>query len=153
MTETSTGFKREPAPDRVVSGRWIVVVILGIGVVASAALWWYTELHRRPFRPLREAIAREFPRSAPKVEGGQRKAHRGTPRILRITLQVEFDPNEDEARTRTMIAVLGRLAREYGQVDQYAVFEVHLVKFRPEQTAIKYHVELSAESLAREPEP
>ncbi|MBC8113147.1 MAG: hypothetical protein H7062_02120, partial [Candidatus Saccharimonas sp.] len=59
--------------DRVVSGRVIVVAMFLLGLVLASLLFVYFEFNTRPFRPLRDAIGREFKRSRPNVEGGRFK--------------------------------------------------------------------------------
>src|SRR3990172_7938391 len=78
------------------SGKWVVIGMFVFAIAATAGLFAYWELHTAPFRELQDALAQEFPRSRPRVEGGQRKKHKHTPRILSIVLRVEFDPTADE---------------------------------------------------------
>ena len=88
-----------PRP-RELSGRWVVIGLFAFAITLTVALWVYWKLHRAPFLQWEQFLAGEFQGSSPLVEGGQRKMHRGTPRILRITLKVDFDPQADERRAR-----------------------------------------------------
>jgi len=122
--------------DKVVPGWWFVVAMLGFGVLLTSAVWFYSDAHTRPFRPLRDAIHRAYPGSVPQVEGGQRKMHKGTPRILRITMQVKADPREDDDKVKRLIEDLAVLADRHLALDDYDDFELYLVWYRPEQTAL-----------------
>jgi len=107
--------------------------MFGFGALTTAGLWVYWYLHLAPFRPLQAAVAAEFPDSAPRVEGGQRKMHKGTPRILRITLRVDFDPNADDDRVETITAKLFDLAGRYQDIANYDTLEMYLYQRIPEQ--------------------
>lgn len=100
----------------------------------SSGLWIFWYLHARPFQPLQLAIHQAFPKSYPQVQGGQRKMHKNTPRILRITLKVPFDPKPREAdeQVGTMVERLEELARKHLNFDSYELLEIHLVQRRPE---------------------
>ena len=77
MTE-STGTGDDIQASGRISGRKVVALMLGFGVVMVAALWLYWELHTRPFRPLQTAIAAEFPDSRPGVIGALEPVRRKT---------------------------------------------------------------------------
>lgn len=118
---------------RELSGRWVVIGMFIFGVLATSALWAYWYLHTAPFRPLQMAIAESIPGSNPRVEGGQRKIHKQTPRILRITIRVEFDPEAEEERAKELGAKLEALARQYQDLASYDVLEMYLFHRIPEQ--------------------
>ncbi len=96
-------------PERRVSGRAMVLGMLAFGTLTTAAMWVYWTLHVGPFRPLQDAIAAAFPHSSPRVDGGQRKMHKGTPKILRIVMRVDFDPVVETSR--------GEASRHRGRAD------------------------------------
>ena len=75
-----------------ISGKWIVTGMFSFAVATISVLWFYTVSNRAPFRPLERALKEEFVDSAPKVEGGQRKIHENSSKILRIIMKVTFDP-------------------------------------------------------------
>jgi hypothetical protein len=103
--------------------------MLGFGVVMVAALWLYWELHSRPFRPLQNAIAAEFPDSRPGVIGGRHKSHEaGNPQTLRIVIWVDFDPNADEARAIEYGGRLAALAAQHHDLSRYEVLEIRLIQ-------------------------
>ena len=122
-----------------VRGVWAAVGILGLGLVFTGALWWYTDLHAGPFRELRDAIHTEFPGSSPQVEGGQRKIHKGTPKILRITLRVEKDPRANDDLVSRAMERLVVLAERHHGLRKYDQLDVYFVWFRPERPAISRH--------------
>lgn len=122
-----------------IPGAWVALGILVLGLLFTATLWWYTDMHAGPFRGLRDAIQSEFPAAVPQVEGGQRKIHRETPKILRITLRVKQDPREDDRHVARMVDRLVVLADEHHGLAGYDLLDVYLVWYRPEQKAVSRH--------------
>ena len=123
------------------AGTWVVLGLLVFGCLFIGVLWFYTVLHTGPFQELRSAIDSEFLDSSPQVEGGQRKIHRGTPKILRITLRVHDDPRHDDQRVTEMIDQLVSLAEQHHGLAGYDLLDVYLVWFRPEHKAVSRHEE------------
>lgn len=126
--------------DRELSGKAIVVGMVILGLTLTALLFTYFEYNTRPFRPLREAIGREFPRSRPMVEGGKLKGKGAN--TLRMSFSVPFDPST-ESNLEKMKPVLSRtleLARQYQDLSSYDVVEVNLIHFRPEKDAIRWQL-------------
>ena len=78
---------------RGISGKVIVGSMFFMGICATTFLYTFWTLHLMPFMPLQEAIVKEFPGSAPRVDGGRKKLHKGTPNVLRIVLKSEVDPS------------------------------------------------------------
>lgn len=118
---------------RELPGRWVVVGMFAFGLIATSGLWAYWYLHTAPFRPLQLAIAESIPGSNPRVEGGQRKIHKQTPRILRITVRVEFDPQKDEGRAKEVGAQLEALARKHQDLSHYDLLEMYIFHRIPEE--------------------
>lgn len=147
MSTTNTEFDQSPTKQQfdrphVISGTNVVLGIFLFAIVMAGGLGFYSYFHAKPFRPLQRAIHVAYPKSYPRVEGGQHKMHRDTPRILRVTMRVEFDPEATDERPRVdaLIARLAELAREQLDLSNFEVFEVHLVQMRPEQKAHKLTV-------------
>jgi peroxiredoxin len=118
-----------------ISGRWVVLGMFTFAIMVTCTLYLFWHLHTAPFRPLQEALAAEYEGSHPLVQGGQRKMHMGTPRILRVVLRVEFDPN-DEGRKKTVDKMVDRiiqLADKYHGLTDYDTLEIHLAHIRPEK--------------------
>ena len=64
------GSVSEPAhPPGSVPGKWVVVGMFSFAIIAVLVMWVYWSLHTAPFRPLQEALGREFPYSRPLVQG------------------------------------------------------------------------------------
>jgi hypothetical protein len=129
---------------REVSGRWVVLGMFLMGALATVVMYVYWDFNTRPFRPLTEAIGREFKYSLPKVEGGRRK--RG-PMTLRISMRVPFAPNESSPDAHRVVNRLVELARQHAALEQYEKFEVHLVELRPEAEAVQQAFEFSASEV------
>ena len=116
------------------SGTKLIIGLFLFATAMSSGLWIFWYLHARPFQPLQLAIHQAFPKSYPQVQGGQHKMHKNTPRILRITLKVAFDPKPREAdeQVAVMVERLEELARKHIDFESYELLEIHLVQRRPE---------------------
>jgi hypothetical protein len=140
-----TGAESEPpgdiVPGREFPGRLVVAVVFVFAISVVAVLYVYWRLHVGPFVPLQRAILAEFPGSAPRVEGGQRKMHQGTPRVLRIVLKVGFDPRSETARGDRIVEVLADLARRHVDWESFDLLEVHLFEQVPEKSYVSRTVE------------
>lgn len=119
-------------PPGTVPGKWVVVGMFGFAMLAVSLMYLYWDLHTAPFRPLQEALGREFPYSRPLVQGGRRKMHKGTPSLLRIVMRIEFDPYLDERKTQAFADEITAFAQEHHDVSQYDAIEVHLHWPEPE---------------------
>ena len=120
----------------VISGRWVVVAMFSFALTVTGTLYLYWNLHTGPFRPLTEVLAQEFEGSHPLVQGGQKKMGKGTPKILRITLRVDFAPDDenngelvDKAADR-----ISQLADKHHGLAKYDILEIHLIRLRAEKT-------------------
>jgi hypothetical protein len=131
MTETDA--IPEPRPDSRVSGRAVVIGMFIFGITATSTLWIYWTLHTGPFRPLQDALAAQFPGSVPRVDGGQRKMHKGTPKILRVVLRVDFDPVTGTRQGQQVLDRVEELARHYIDLNDYDVLDVYLYHGIPER--------------------
>ena len=120
-----------------ISGRKIVFAMFAMGFLATGLLWLYWDLHLQPFMPLQEALAGEFEKSSPRVDGGQRKSHKGTPRVLRVVMRVPFDPTSRAIEAQTAIEEriqrTHELAKKYAKIEEYELLEVHLFHEQKEQ--------------------
>jgi hypothetical protein len=114
-----------------IPGYWVVAGMFVFGLIATGILFAYWHFHTAPFQELQAALAREFEGSRPRVEGGQRKQHKETPRILRIILKVDFHPDEDKVRAERIADRVMDLAAKHHDVTAYDIAEIHL--FWPEQ--------------------
>lgn len=116
---------------RRVSGRAVVVVMFLFGIAATSILFFYWEAHTAPFRALQTELAETFTGSKPRVDGGQRKSHKGTPKTLRVVMQVEFDPDADERTAEAFADEVMLVAARHG-LTKYEVLEIHLYWPEPE---------------------
>jgi hypothetical protein len=118
---------------RGIPGHWVVISMFIVGACATALIFIYWEMHTRPFRPLTEAIGREFRHSLPKVEGGR---HKQSPLTLRIAMRVPFKPVKGVEETDTVVQRIIDLAKTHADVNKYEVLEVYLIQRVPEAEAI-----------------
>ena len=132
---------KQQEANKSVSGTAIVVAAFAFALVLTVVMWLYWKLHLAPFLPLQQAIAEEFPDSAPLVQGGQRKMHKNMPRILRITLRVDFDPIQNDGITFRIANQVAKLAAEYHDWRRYDRLEVHLFQLVPERKAKERKIE------------
>jgi hypothetical protein len=130
--DSRTSPQTVPRPRRV-SGSGMVLGMLAFGICTTAGMWIYWTLHTGPFRPLQDAIAAAFPHSSPRVDGGQHKMHKGTPKILRIVMRVEFDPVTQTARGDEVVDSLEKIAGKYVDLPAYDELQVYLYQGVPEQ--------------------
>lgn len=120
--------------DRELSGRAIVAGMFILGLFLASLLFVYFEFNTRPFRPLREALGREFRHSRPNVEGGKLKG-RG-PDTLRVSMSIPFDPYQEGAQTRMRLAKVIEISRQYHDLAKFDTLEVNLIHFPPERDAV-----------------
>ena len=131
---------------RELSGKWVVIGVFAFAILMTAGLWLYWKLHIAPFLPLQQALAGRFEDSRPRVEGGQRKLHENTPRILRITMKVEFDPESPQADE--FAAEVAAFVRAETDLSRYDVLELHLYHPQPEKDIRQRSVEFQVNELS-----
>lgn len=126
-----------PYSGREYSGKAVIVGIFLFATVMSSGLWIYWHFHTKPFLPLQLAIDQAFPKSYPHVEGGQRRIHKGTPKILRVTLKVKFNPEDatESDQVERIVDRLEELAKRHIDVTNYDVLEAHVVQVQPEHAS------------------
>ena len=122
-----------PKRSREFPGRYIVLGLLCLGIAATALLFVYWDRQTKPFRPLREAIGREFRHSRPNVEGGRLKG-RG-PWTLRVSMTVDFPPAEDSPRANQIFDRVVEIAGQYQDLSKIDKIEVNLIQFVPQELA------------------
>lgn len=112
-----------------------------LGILATSFLYAYWTLHLMPFMPLQEAIVAEFPGSAPRVDGGQKKMHKDTPLILRIAMKSELDPlsenAEDQLKMARMRNRVAELSRSLDPLPGVELLELHIYKLVEEEAIRK----------------
>ena len=129
--------------DGAVAGPAVVALMVAFGAIATAALWVYWYYHSAPFVPLQRAISAEFPRSSPRVDGGQRKIHKGTPAEIWIIMRVEFDLESDDATPQAAADRVKELVNEHLNKGQYDTLHVRLYRGKPEQYIQKRDIDMS----------
>ena len=138
----------EQSPPPTVSGRWVVIGMFAFGIAATSFLWIYWYLHLAPFFPLQKALADEFAKSYPRVEGGR---HKKSPPILRIVLQIEFTPQRDDPRVQSMLDRIVVLAKTHQKLSDYETLEVYLVHPIPEKEPERLRIEFKTSELLHDP--
>ena len=150
--DSSTNDSPATGVGPVISGRWVVVGMFTFALTVTGLLFLYWHLHTSPFRPLTEVLAHEFEGSHPLVQGGQEKAHKGTPKILRITLRVDFAPDDENngERVDTVVDRIAQLADKHHGLAKYDTLEIHLVRLRAEKTAQQREIKIDASTIRKD---
>ncbi|MSR57790.1 MAG: hypothetical protein EXS05_08965 [Planctomycetaceae bacterium] len=126
-------------PPRTVSGRWVVVAMFAFGIAATGGIWVYWKLHLAPFMPLQKALAAEFEKSSPRVDGGWTKnEYKQSPPLLRVVLRVPYEPDERDARVPATIERVLTLTRAHIDLAAYDTLEIYLVHYVPEKNPQQY---------------
>ena len=118
---------------RVVSGKAVVFVMFAFGSVATGVLWLFWSYHTLPFIPLQKAISAAYPGSAPRVDGGQRKMHADTPRLLWIVMRVNYDPINDKPEAQGTVDRVVAMAHQHVDTAVYDQINVRLFRGEPER--------------------
>ncbi len=121
------------AKSATVSGRVVVIAMLLFAATGTAFLQYYWNRHLKPFMPLQKAIAAQFDNSSPRVDGGQRKMSKDTPRVLRVVMRVPFDPedSDNDEVIRQRISSVADLAVEHASLREYEIFTTHFYQENP----------------------
>ena len=149
-----SGPSAEPGkPPREFSGKLLIIGLFLFATVLSSGLWVFWYLHTEPFQPLQRAIFLAFPKSYPYVQGGQRRMHKETPKTLRITMRVQFDPTTEAEKPHVeeVVTQLAALARQHIDFAHYDLFELHFIQMRPEHEARKLTITREIAQLSESP--
>jgi hypothetical protein len=133
-----------------ISGKWIVTGMFSFAVTIISVLWIYTVSHRAPFRPLQRALAQEFEGSVPKVEGGQRKIHKSSSKILRIVMKVTFDPSAEREEAERFAERVIAFSRKHHDISRYDILEIHFFKLDPEKKILQWETERNVTDLLQQ---
>ncbi|MFT5322284.1 MAG: hypothetical protein ACI8P0_000119 [Planctomycetaceae bacterium] len=125
-----------------IPGPAVVALMVAFGAIATGALWVYWYYHSAPFVPLQRAISAEFPRSSPRVDGGQRRIHKGTPAEIWIIMRVEFDLESDDETPLAAADRVKELVNEHLNKGQYDTLHVRLYRGKPEQYIQKRDIDM-----------
>ena len=117
---------------REISGRKVVVVMFLFAIVVTGALYIYWKLHMAPFLPLQRQLDAAFEDSKPQVEGGQSKMNQGTPRVLRVTMKVPFDPVNEDVRLKLWTEQVQQVIRDWPRFSNFDVLTIHSYHPLPE---------------------
>jgi hypothetical protein len=142
----------EPSPQKPqgIPGPYVVLGMFAFGILITGLLFAYWHYHTAPFQKLQSAIAEEFPGSRPRVEGGQQKQHKETPRILRVIMKVDYHPESDlKTSNQTADRVL-ELAELYHDLAPYDLVEIHLYWPEKEQKIHEFLIERPLKSTGNQ---
>ncbi|WP_299462406.1 hypothetical protein [uncultured Gimesia sp.] len=117
-------------------GRTIVLSLLIFGLLMSGSLYVFQAVNTFTFADTQNALAREFPQSRPRVEGGRLKGKQENPVTFRVTLAIPFNPYENDAAIQKMADRILEIAAENMDLNQYEQAELHFYQAIPEQKII-----------------
>ena len=128
-----------PNDSPTVSGTKVVVAMFALAITATSILWFYWDMHLMPYMPLQAALAEEFEDCSPRVDGGQRKMHKGSKMILRVVMRVPFDPTLSDAGVQDLIETRISRTRELAETRvsnfyKFETLEVHMYYQLQEKT-------------------
>ncbi|MCH9656717.1 MAG: hypothetical protein K0U86_16880 [Planctomycetes bacterium] len=121
---------------KLIRGRTIVLGLLIFGLLMSGSLYLFQAVNTFQFADTQNALAREFPDSRPRVEGGRLKGKQINPTTFRTTLAVPFNPNDDDVRIQKMADRILEIASENLNLNEYEQAELHFYQAVPEQKII-----------------
>lgn len=121
---------------KIFKGKTIVLGLLIFGLLMSGSLYVFQAVNSFKFAPTQKALAEEFPDSKPRVEGGRLKGKQQNPATLRITLAVDFNPNDHEERLQNMSDRILKIASKNLKLSDYSLAELHFYQAIPEQKII-----------------
>lgn len=142
--------RRESDRRGAVRGPIVVAGMLVFGLIASGSLWTYWSYHTAPFIPLQVAIAEEYAGSAPRVDGGHRRLHRGTPKLLWVVMRVDFNPKDDAAHAREVTERVVQLAGD--SIDMTGFEQLNLRQFFGEEEKQLHRVDFEVPFIDGQPE-
>jgi hypothetical protein len=114
------------------AGKLVVAGMIGAGLLAALVIFLYWRARLGPYVPLIRGLAKAFPKSAPRVEGGDLPNERG---ILRVILKVDFTPEETDPRVDQILRTTLTLAHNLGLAGTYQTLDLYLVRYVPERAA------------------
>ena len=117
-------------------GRTIVLSLLIFGLLMSGSLYIFQAVNTFQFADTQNALAKEFPDSRPRVEGGRLKGKQINPTTFRTTLAVNFNPNDEDDRIRIMTDRIMEIASQNLNLNEYEQAELHFYQAIPEQKII-----------------
>ena len=126
----------------VVSGQMVVAMMVAFGSILTGILWFYWYYHSAPFVPLQSAIAAEYPDSSPRVDGGRRRMHKGTPSEIWIIMRVKFDVETDDVASAAAVERVTQIANEHLPAGEYDLLHIRLYRGDPEQFLHKRDVDI-----------
>lgn len=139
---TSPDPESKPRPIR---GRTIVISLLIFGLVMSGSLYVFQAINTYPFAETQNALAREFPDSRPRVEGGRLKGKENNPVTFRVTLAVPFNPHENDVQIQKMADQILEVAHQHLNLKQYEIAELHFYQPIPEQQILIRDLNINVE--------
>lgn len=124
-----------PPKFAVISGKMVVIGMFCFAACGIAFLQFYWNKHLEPFMPMQKDLVGVFGRKCePRVEGGQRKISKNTPRTLRVTMRVPFNPEDEQSHdlVQTRIRGIADVAsRHFNLQRDYDILTTHFFQENP----------------------
>ena len=125
-----------PPRDREISGRWAILAMALFGITMTVTMWVYWKMHLSPFLALQQAIHEKFEESRPVVEGGREKGRPENPLTLRITMKIDFPPEDDPAAVDALLDEVLELVHAWDGAAEFEQLEFN-VYWPKQETELK----------------
>jgi hypothetical protein len=129
----------EQAGEKEISGKAVILFMAAFAMLMTALMWIYWKWNLAPFLPLQQAIVAvdHLKESRPVVEGGRLKGQQNAPKTLRVTMKVDYNPEEETDRVDALETEILELAKvNLPQFDEYDQFELN-VYWPKQETELK----------------
>ncbi|WP_417387822.1 hypothetical protein [Gimesia sp.] len=127
-------------------GRTIVLGLIIFGLLMSGSLYVFQTINTYQFADTQNALAKAFPHSRPRVEGGRLKGKQENPLTFRVTMAVSFNPHQQDEEIQKMTERILEIASENLTLEEYEQAELHFYQAVPEQKIIMRDVTLDIKS-------
>jgi len=112
-----------------ISGKAVILFMAAFAMLMTGLMWSYWKWNLAPFLPLQQAIVAvdHLKESRPVIEGGRPKGHKDEPNTLRVTVKVDYNPEEETDRVDALETEILELARtNLPQFAEYDQFELNV---------------------------
>ena len=99
--------------DPEISGKAVILCMMAFAMLMTGLMWSYWKWNLAPFLPLQQAIVavEHFKDSRPVIEGGRAKGQKNAPNTLRVTMKVDYNPQEETQRVDLLETEILELAK------------------------------------------
>lgn len=125
----------EPKGEPEISGKAVILFMAAFAMLMTGLMWSYWKWNLAPFLPLQQAIVAvdHLKESRPVVEGGRAKGREEAPNALRVTMKVDYNPEEETEQVDELAAEILKIAEtSLPQFEEYDQLELNVYWPKPE---------------------